>query len=264
MRGGGRGNGYGYDVFSIAALIPSPPILVPELCGAGTGTIPGHDGDPRTELRAAVLGVAHELAAATDRWTVVGVGAADQVFGPEVVGTFRGFGADVRVALSGAAPAEPDPQLPLPVLIAGWLRGQVAPAVSAEVRLVAADTPVDSCVEFGAKLRAETDNSAVRHGVLVVADGAATLSLKAPGYLDERAAAVQGELDRALSAGDLAALRALDPALCAELVLSGRAAYQVLAGLFGSDPAVETRYSAAPFGVGYHVSLWHPSRAEAA
>ncbi|MFD6160821.1 hypothetical protein ACFWF7_15075 [Nocardia sp. NPDC060256] len=248
-------------MFSIAALVPSPPILVPELCGGMTGELPGQQGDPRAVLRAAVLTAAERLAAVTDRWTVVGTGAADQVFGSESAGTFRGFGADVRVALSAAATAEPDPQHPLPVLIAGWLRGQVAPGVSAEVRIVAEDTPVACCFELGAKLRAELDNSDERHGVLVIADGAATLSLKAPGYLDDRAAAVQAELDRALAAGDLAGLRALDPALSAELVMSGRAAYQVLAGLFDTDPMVETLYQDAPFGVGYDVSLWRPESA---
>ncbi|MFI6043867.1 hypothetical protein ACIA8C_19720 [Nocardia sp. NPDC051321] len=246
-------------MFSIAALVPSPPILVPELCGGATGALPGQQGDPRAVLRAAVLAAAEVLATVTDRWTVIGTGAADQVFGSETVGTFRGFGADVRVALSAGATAEPDPQHPLPVLIAGWLRGQVAPAIDAEVRVIAEDTPVARCFELGAKLRAELDNSDDRRGVLVVADGAATLSLKAPGYLDERAAAVQAELDRALATGDRAGLRAMDPELSAELVVSGRAAYQVLAGLFDTDPMVETRYQAAPFGVGYDVSLWRPA-----
>ncbi|MEU7138599.1 hypothetical protein ABZ942_04025 [Nocardia sp. NPDC046473] len=249
-------------MFSIAALVPSPPILVPELCGGVTGALPGQQGDPRAVLRAAVLQAAERLAAVTDRWTVVGTGAADQVFGSATVGTFRGFGADVRVALSADASAEPDPQHPLPVLIAGWLRGRVAPAVDAEVHLIAEDTPAHCCLELGAKLRAEMDDSDKRHGVLVIADGAATLSLKAPGYLDERAGAVQDELDRALATGDLAALGALDPALCAELVMTGRAAYQVLAGLFDTDPMVETLYQDAPFGVGYDVSLWR--RAESA
>ncbi|GAA5082796.1 hypothetical protein [Nocardia iowensis] len=258
MRIGAARNGYGYHVFSIAALVPSPPILVPELCGAATGAVPGQRDDPRWRLRAAVLAAAAALAAVSDRWTVVGTGAADQVFGPETVGTFRGFGADVRVALSAAAAAEPDAQLPLPVLIAGWLRGQVAPAMSADARIVADGTAADRCVELGAKLRAEADGSDGRHGVLVVADGAATLSLKAPGYFDERAAAVQDELDRALTAGDRAGLAALDPALCGELVMSGRAAYQVLAGLFDTDPMVETLFRDAPFGVGYQVSLWRP------
>lgn len=253
-------------MFSIAALVPSPPILVPELCGvvadvAGTG-----EPDSRTVLRAAVLDTVRAFASVTDQWVVVGPGAAEACFGPASVGTFRGFGADVRVgfsaaAVAGAAPA--DPELPLAVLIAGWLRGQVAPGAVAEACIVAADAPPEHCGELGAKLRADLDGATERRGVLVVADGAATLSTKAPGYLDERARPVQDELDRALTAGNRAALAALDPALCAELALAGRPAHQVLAGLFRADPVVETRYRDAPFGVGYHASLWHPAEEDA-
>ncbi len=96
-------------------------------------------------------------------------------------------------------------------------------------------------------------------GVLVVADGASTLSTSAPGYFDPRAADRQAALDNALSAGDRDRLLALDPLECAEVGMRGRAAFQVLAGLFGADPAapiVDTRYQDAPFGVGYQVSMW--------
>ncbi len=213
-------------------------------------------------LRSAVLDIVRAFAAVTGDWTVVGVGAGDRTFGPETVGTFRGFGVDVRVGLSRAAVAgtrPADAELPLAVLIGGWLRGQVAPDAVAEARIVPADAPAEHCQETGAKLRAELDGDDEARGVLVVADGAATLSVKAPGYLDERARPVQDRLDHALSAGDRAALRALDPGLCSELGLAGRPAYQVLAGLFGADPLVETRYCDAPFGVGYHVSLWRPA-----
>ncbi|MCP2299892.1 hypothetical protein APR11_006351 [Nocardia amikacinitolerans] len=253
-------------MFSIAALVPSPPILVPELGGAaamGSGADPD---DPPAVLRTAALDAAGALAAVTKRWTVLGVGSADDVLGPETAGTFRGFGVDLRVALADSATAPgfaADPRLPLPTLIAGWLRGRVAPAARATARLIAADTSAARCLELGAALRAELDADDEPRGVLVVADGAATLTVKSPGYLDERAVPLQAELDRALSAGDRAALRALDPALCAELAVSGRAAYQVLGGLFAadpSDPSVETHYRDAPFGVGYHVSVWRPER----
>ncbi|WP_435591786.1 hypothetical protein [Nocardia sp. bgisy118] len=250
-------------MFSIAALVPSPPILVPELGGdaaLGAGADPA---DPPAVLRAAALNAAGELAAVTQRWTVLGIGTADGVLGPESAGTFRGFGADVRVALADAPGFAPDPQLPLPALIAGWLRGRVAPAARATARLIAPDTAPARCLELGAELRAELDADDEPRGVLVVADGAATLTVKSPGYLDERAVPLQAELDCALSAGDRSALRALDPGLCAELAVSGRAAYQVLGGLFAadpSDPSVETHYRDAPFGVGYHVSVWRPER----
>ncbi|MET7769894.1 hypothetical protein [Nocardia sp. NPDC005366] len=277
MRGAVGANGYRYVVFSIAALVPSPPILVPELVGATSRTVGADPDDPPTVLRAAVSAAAATLAGAARHWTVLGSGDADRVFGPDAVGTFLGFGVDVRVALSGDptldvsadypadSPADstagPDRELPLPVLIAGWLRGQFAPEVTARARVIAADSTVRHCAELGAELRAELDASDEPHGVLVVADGAATLSLKAPGYLDERAAGEQEDLERALGAGDRAALLALDPALCAELSVSGRAAYQALAGLFASDaadPSVDTLYRDAPYGVGYHVSVWRP------
>ncbi|MET9024275.1 hypothetical protein ABZW96_01490 [Nocardia sp. NPDC004168] len=249
-------------MFSVAALVPSPPVLVPELCGGAADTAGAGDSDPRAVLRSAVLDTVRAFASVTGHWTVIGADAGDRTFGPETVGTFRGFGVDVRVGLSSAAVAgarQADAGLPLAVLIGGWLRGQVAPDAVAEASVVAADAPAEHCRETGTKLRAELDSDGEPRGVLVVADGAATLSVKAPGYLDERARPVQDRLDAALSAGDRAALRALDSGLCAELGVTGRPAYQVLAGLFRADPLVETRYREAPFGVGYHVSLWRPA-----
>lgn len=258
-------------VFCVASLVPSPPVLVPELEGTA-----GAVGDgPVATLRAAVLGAAGELAARASRWIVVGVADSeavetDRVIGSESVGTFRGYGVDVRVGLAGSmaervsASRSVDPLLPLPALIAGWLREQVAPGVVAECRLISADASADEALTFGRYLRAELDSEPEPTAVLVVGDGAATLSLKAPRYLDERAEGVQAEIDRALSAGDRRALAALDTQLCAELEVEGRPAYQVLAGLFAADaadPEVETLYAAAPFGVGYHVSVWRSGAA---
>ncbi|MBC9818386.1 hypothetical protein IU443_10355 [Nocardia farcinica] len=248
-------------MFTIAALVPSPPVLVPELCGGQ----PGLSGDERAEhlarLRTATLAAVGELSGVRD-WTVIGVDEADLKAGSDTAGTFRGFGADVRAGLSARALAgEPDPRLPLPLLIAGWLRGIAAPAASADALLVAADTPPPRCRELGAQLRADLDAAPGPRGVLVVADGACTLSTSAPGYWHEDAPALQQRLDDALDAGDRAGLADLDAARCARVGLAGRAAYQVLAGLFApdaADPAVRTYYRDAPFGVGYHVSVWRP------
>lgn len=208
-----------------------------------------------------MLGVGRELAAAASEWTVLGVGAAEQEYDSAAVGTFRGFGPEVTVSLGGPAESTPDPALPLAVLIAGWLRGVVAPEALVRAQVLAADTSPERCAEAGAKLRAELDSVDESRAVLIVADGAATLSTAAPGYFDHRAEAVQTGLDRALAAGDRDALFDLDPALCAELMLSGRAAYQALAGLFAGDPespVVAERYRDAPYGVGYYAGLWRP------
>lgn len=215
------------------------------------------------DLRAAVLTIGRELAEVTSQWTVLGVGATDQEYDSGAVGTFRGFGPEMTVSLGGSPEASrPDPGLPLAVLVAGWLRGAVAPDALVRAQLLAAAGSPARCAEAGAKLRAELDSVDEPRVVLVVADGAATLSTAAPGYFHPRAQTVQAGLDQALAAGDRAALLDLDPALCAELMLSGRAAYQALAGLFSGDPeppVVAERYRDAPFGVGYYAGLWRPA-----
>ncbi|MFC9896283.1 hypothetical protein ACFVMC_21555 [Nocardia sp. NPDC127579] len=250
-------------MFSLAALVPSPPILVPELGGAVART----DSDPAAPLRAAALKAVRTLDAAGE-WLVVAVGdhepGVDRSSG---VGTFRGYGADVRVAMSdgpllGVPESVPDPAWPLPALVAGWLRAQVAHEANVRVMFVDPESSVEECVSFGRAVRADLDGTRPATGVLVIADGAATLTTKSPGYLNPRAVAVQAELDAALAAGDVPALRALDPELCAQVAIAGRAAYQVLAGLFADDrPIAETLYQDAPFGVGYHVGTWRPDGA---
>ncbi|MFC9470860.1 hypothetical protein ACFTS5_01605 [Nocardia sp. NPDC056952] len=253
-------------MFSIAALVPSPPMLVPELCGRVP--VSGSDpDDPTVVLRAAALDAAAALAEAAGRWVVVGVGSHDLTYGSATRGTFRGFGADVVVGLgpAGEDAGPADAQLPLPVLVAGWLREQAAPRISVRARLFAAGTSAAECAAAGAALRAELDSEQDPCAVLVVADGAATLTVKSPGYLDERATAVQHDLDAALRTGSRAGLAALDPELCAALLVEGRAAYQVLGGLFAADsadPRVRTLYQGAPYGVGYDVSVWQPGGRE--
>lgn len=125
-------------VISCAVVVPSAPLLVPEL-------VPGSRlGD---EVRAAAVDAASRL---PSRWLAVGVGAlsdgvsglASGVVESDRVGTFRAFGPDVPVTLRSAATGtsadDTSEDLPLSVLIAGWLRGQ-AGAESVRAHLVAAD-----------------------------------------------------------------------------------------------------------------------------
>lgn len=237
-------------VFRAAALVPSPPLLVPELMGAGAAET--------ADLRAAAVSATTHLASTVDRWIAVGVDRTSSTFGEATVGTLRGFGVDVVVSLSGAADqTAADPDLPLAVLIAGWLRGVAAPDDAVEVRTIPADASPEWCAEFGEKLRREFDASAESWGVLVLADGANTLTPKAPGSFDERAQEVQHRIDDALAAADVDALAGLEPDLCASLGVGGRAAWQVLAALAGADAKTTTElYRGAPFGVGYFVGTW--------
>jgi hypothetical protein len=90
---------------------------------------------------------------------------------------------------------------------------------------------------------------------LVVADGTAKRTLKAPGHLDERAEGFDAAIEQALAAGDPEGLLALDEQLAAALWVQGLPALRAAAGLAGPWQA-EVLYAGAPFGVGYVVATW--------
>jgi hypothetical protein len=215
--------------------------MVPELAAGAAAEL--------TDLRDAVTEAAASL---PQRWVAIGVGPADDVFGPQRVGTFAGYGVDVRIALSPDTTDAPA-QLPLCVLIAGWLRGQANPEARAEVRVYAADHDVDAALAHGRRLRAEIDEADDPVGVLVIADGAHTLTAPAPGGYNPASVPVQHAVDDVLARGHIAALTALPTNIV------GRVAFQVLAGLAEPEARSCTEfYRGAPYGVGYFVGVWQP------
>ena len=215
--------------------------MVPELASSAAAET--------EDLRHAALAAAKEL---PGRWIAIGVAPADGVFGAESVGTFAGYGVDVRVGLSSRAGDAPM-ELPLCALVAGWLRGLARPEADVEVHSFRADHDADTAAGLGSQLRAQIDAAGEEVGVLVVADGANTLTPPAPGGYDPEAVPVQAALDDALSSGDAAALTALSAGAV------GRVAYQVLAGLVGAGPrSAKELYRGAPYGVGYFVGVWTP------
>jgi hypothetical protein len=228
-------------VLSAIVLIPSAPVMVPELASGAASEL--------ADLSSAVSAAVSEL---PDRWFVVGVGPADNVIGPGAVGTFGGYGADVRVTLQPHGAGEPKP-LPLCALIAGWVRTSTAPDASAEVWVYASDHGLEAALARGRALRAEVDALPGSVGVLVVADGANTLTASAPGGYDPESIPLQAALDDALAVGDASALTRLSDGIV------GRVAYEVLAGLVGPSAAsARELYRGAPYGVGYFVGVWSP------
>jgi hypothetical protein len=228
-------------VLSAIAIVPSTPLLVPELAGAAAAEL--------AELTTAVLAATALL---PSRWVVIGIGGADDVLGPNGIGSFGGFGADVRVQLSPRA-AEPVSELPLCALIAGWLRGQARPEAGAQVRVYRGDHDAGTALALGRQLRDEIDQAPDPVGALIVADGANTLTASAPGGYDPDGAEAQLALDEALANGDAAALATLP-----ERIL-GRVAFQVLAGLTEPGPrSAKELYRGAPYGVGYFAGAWQP------
>ena len=224
--------------------------MVPELAATAAEEL--------ADLREAVYTAAGSL---PSRWIAVGVGAADAVLGPDGAGTFAGYGVDRRVTLSPGA-ADATSELPLCALIAGWVRGQTRPEACAEVRVYAADQDVDAALAHGRRLRAEIDDAVDPVGLLVVADGAHTLTPPAPGGYEPDSIPTQAALDDALAAGDVVALTRLPDTIV------GRVAYQVLAGLVESEisqsssrPGLRSAkelFRGAPYGVGYFAGVWLP------
>jgi hypothetical protein len=227
---------------------------VAELAGAAV--------EETTDLRDACRDVAKHLAAAGDRWLAVGAAPTVTpgmiVYREDTCGTFAGFGADVAVALGGPTVpvAAPERALPLPVLVAGWLRAQVGAAgdgVQIQTWILPPDTPPDVARRIGEDLAAVDGGPEV---LLVLGDGAATHTPRAPGAFDERAAGYDRTVADALAAGDAATLAALDPALDDALLVAGRVPWQVLAGALPHPSAARLEHSSAPYGVAYHVAVW--------
>jgi aromatic ring-opening dioxygenase LigB subunit len=231
------------------AVVPHPPLLVPELVGGAA--------DETEPLRAACLAVTRDLADSSAHWVAIATDpSGPRTLGPDVSGTFRGYGVDVPVALS-AVESSSDPDLPLPALIAGWLRGAVG-ALSVRVELVHPDLSPEECVSVGKRLAEEPDV-----GVLVLGTGSHRHGDAAVGRPDDRAGAFDTAVRAALAAADPDALLDLDPALAAELGADGRAAWQVLAGLAQATGPWRCARSEflVPYGVGYHLSLWESDTA---
>jgi hypothetical protein len=220
-------------VLVAAAVCPHPPVLVPAVASGAV-----HELD---ELRDACRrAVARALSAGAGTVFVVGadLGPRADSFTPWAPGASA---ADRRVDV-------PEP-LPLPLLVGGWFTGgTVRSFVAVDPELDAAD-----CGELGAEL-ADSDE---RVALLVMGDGSARHDLKAPGYVDPRAAGYDDVVSRALAAGDPDALLDLDPDLSAELLVAGRAPWQVLAGAaLGRRWTAHEHTFAVPYGVGYHVVAW--------
>lgn len=225
----------------MAAVLPHPPLLVPELAsGAAAET---------AAVRAACRAVARRLGDHTTSWVAVGAHPRGRAtVAPTARGSFVGFGADVVVDL-GAGDGPVDREMALPLLVAGWVRAGSAVRIRGE--LIAPDASPQECAELGRSLAGEPV------GLLVVGDGAATHTEKAPGHLDDRAGPFDAAVAEALRTADRAALAALDPELAAELLAVGRAPWQVLAGATAEGTWTgELLHSSIPFGVAYHVAVW--------
>ncbi len=232
-----------------AAVCPSPPLLARELTGR-TLVLP----DLRDACAAAV---ARLLAPAPGVVVVVGGAAATASWDPGArLDPFNWAPALGRRGTQG---------LPLSLGLGAMLLDEAGYTGRRVLRAVGETEPPAECVRLGASLTdmKETDTKE-RTAILVMGDGSARRSPAAPGHFDDRAEPFDRMAEQALRDGDMAALTKLDPALARDLMATGRAAWQVLAGALGERrPKGEILYASAPFGVGYLVALFdHRARSD--
>jgi hypothetical protein len=238
-----------------AAVLPHPPLLVPELAGGAAAEL-----DP---LRAACREALAAVAAAAELLVVVGDGPVWGVPEPSAAGSFRSYGVDVEVALPAAAgldlPGLPAParlpDLPLSLAVAAHLlAGLDQPPARLSAVTVPASLGPGAAAAIGRTLTTAPGGPV---GLVAMGDLSACRNERAPGALRPEAAGFDASVAEALRTGKPGRLLDLDPALAADLLVAGRVPLQVLAGAFEGSPAVhgQVLYDHAPYGVGYLVAL---------
>jgi len=238
-------------MLTAAAVCPHPPLLIPAAIGAAAG-------DPPPALRAvrdACDAAVHALAAAEpDLIAVVGGGPADREYGATAAGSLGEFGVPVTVG-------EGEPVLPLSLTVGRWLLGRAGIGAGAQVLLQAVDqrASADDCLKLGAAIA----ERAPRVTLLAMGDASARRARDTEGAPDSLAQDYDDEVAEALAAADARWLGRLDPALDGELLVAGRAAWQVLAGAAaGARMCGRLRCMASPYGVTYLVASWEEPRAD--
>ena len=166
-----------------------------------------------------------------DRVVVLGTGVLDGDRDESAGGTLAPFGVDVHAGGVGD-------DLPLSLTIGAWLLDR---AGWSGPRTYSTGTP----------------DTAGRVVLLVMADGSATRTTEAPGFLDERAEPFDAAIAAALAAGDADALAELDLELGHALWAAGTPALKTLGNMTkGADITARLHEDVAPFGVGYWVADW--------
>ena len=238
-----------------AAVCPHPPLLVPEAMGTAGQRDSGMD-EVLAACDAAVAGLA---AAGPDLTVVVGGAAASAVHDGSAAGSLREYGIGYAV---GAG----EPVLPLSLTVGSWLvrraglepldgpsAGPARRGGGLSLRAVARATPAPECLRLGAAIARQ----APRVALLAMGDGPARRAVGIEGAADPAADRYDAEAAAALAGADPARLARLAPSLDDELMVAGRAAWQVLAGAAdGQRLRGRLRCAMARYEVSYLVASW--------
>ena len=247
-----------------AVVLPPTPILLPGVTGRPIREV--------EDLRVACVAALHALVALVpDRLIVVGAHRAGDPDGvPE-------NGAPISIA-DFRPPATAGRRCVPSLAVAATLLHDAGIDVG-RVDWVVTDAQASParCAADGERLIAGADRTAL----VIMGDGSARRRDGSPGQHDERAIGVDEQIEKAMREGDLDQLLALDPEPAEQLMIGGRATWQVLAGALRSLPGAagaagagaeagadadpdalhrgrraDISYSADPFGVWYVVATF--------
>jgi hypothetical protein len=202
-------------------------------------------GEPVAARAPALEAVRWLVAEPVEEIVVLAAGAGPATFPSGSEGSFAGYGVDLRTRLPGRAHGPGAEPLPLGLAVAGWLldaAGWTGPTTGL------------TCGAAGELPPVAIDGAVT--GLLVMGDGSARRTEKAPGWLDERAGGFDAAVSAALASGDPTRLQT-DLALAAELLAAGAPAWAAAGGLLaGQSWSAAVSYDDAPYGVGYFVARW--------
>jgi hypothetical protein len=258
-------------VLIAAAVCPHPPVLIPAAMGTAGA------GPELADLRAACTAAARGLVrAGPDLIVIVGSGPVSRTYPwPSAASLYR-YGVPWATS--------PGPSvLPLSLTAGTWLlTGAFAPAraggtggagtsradraeagaAAVLMRAVAVSAPPGACLRLGVRLA----GLAPRVAMLVMGDASAKKAIGVPGAPDPEAEGYDARIAAALAAADAGPLARLDPAQAAELRVTGRAPWQVLAGAAAGTQGLRglLRHHSAPYDVTYLVASWAAGPAAAA
>jgi hypothetical protein len=234
-------------VIVAAAFVPSAPILIPEVASGAAEEL--------NDVRAKAIASIQRAAASADHVAIVGAGSRTRLF-ENGVGTFAGFGVPLTVTIdpnSRAHAGEQVDEIGVAASIGVWLLDQTQ---WSGARSVVEIGPDESQTRL-AELAIELAESASSVALVIVADGSAARTEKAPGYLHPDATHFDVLIEQALASGRAQALADLDRAQAQAVMAAGWPAWQVAAlAMQGREIEASCDVADAPFGVGYFVASW--------
>ncbi len=229
------------------AFCPHPPMLVPDVAAAAAPELDG--------LRAACDEAVRRVRASDISAVVVLAGAGQtRGYAPGSAGDFGRYGVPRVSAILGGSPGTGTGRLPLGLLVGAWLLARTDHGTRCFGQTVDIAASPATCLRLG---RALDGGDGPRIGLLVMGDGSACRSERAPGAYHPDAEGFDHAVAAALDTADTRALSDLDPEATERLMVGGRTPWQVLAGAAGDGRwHSELLYHDAPYGVGYFVASW--------